>query len=162
GELNLTMSGAIQVGGAAPADPAVVRLPETLFAERGFRSVSLSTGGSITVPDGVTVTRVPLSVDLTDVDVVNLASGSSLTAMGRLAVLPPIERAKREPTSLSLRGRDVTIGTGATIRTDVGGAVSLTSSAGNVVVRGTIDAPAGAIKITGAGGSAILADGARL
>ncbi len=77
GTLAIGTSGAVQVGGGAVTDPAVSRLPDTLFAERGFRSVSIRTDGSITVPDGAVISRLPYSVDLSGVDVSNVASTCS-------------------------------------------------------------------------------------
>ncbi|WP_027578949.1 filamentous haemagglutinin family protein [Bradyrhizobium sp. Ai1a-2] len=164
GKLTIGTSGAVQVGGDAATNPAALHLPDTLFAERGFRSASVSTSGSITVPDGAVITRLPYSVDLTGVDIFNLPSDTQLTAMGRLALLPLTERVKREAASLSLSGSSVTIGKGAVLQVDVGGTVNLQST-GDVVVRGTIEAPGGAItistpqKVTLANGASLLARG---
>jgi filamentous hemagglutinin len=164
GKLTIGTSGAVQVGGNASTNPAALHLPDTLFAERGFRSATVSTSGSITVPDGVVITRLPYSVDLTGVDVFNLPSDTQLTDVGRLVLLLLTERVEREAASLSLSGSSVTIGTRAVLRVDVGGTVNLQAT-GDVVVRGTIEAPGGAItistpqKVTIADGANLLARG---
>ncbi|TAI64597.1 hypothetical protein CWO89_17955, partial [Bradyrhizobium sp. Leo170] len=172
GSLTIVTSGSIQVGGTAPADPAVLRLSETLYSERGFRALSLTSTGNITVADGATISQLPLNVDLAGVDVSAFASGTPITAIGKLALLPTADRLDRKPTSLSLIGDSVTVGAGSVVRTDVRGSVTLaaighkdpatdTTIPGDVIVRGAIDAPAGSISVS-ANGELALAAGAQL
>ncbi|MDI4235570.1 filamentous hemagglutinin family protein [Bradyrhizobium sp. Arg237L] len=172
GSLTIVTSGSVQVGGTAPADPAVLRLSETLYSERGFRALSLTSTGNITVADGATISQLPLNVDLAGVDVSAFASGTPITAIGKLALLPTADRLDRKPTSLSLIGDSVTVGAGSVVRTDVRGSVTLaaighkdpatdTTIPGDVIVRGAIDAPAGSISVS-ANGELALAAGAQL
>jgi filamentous hemagglutinin len=171
GTLAVNTSGAVQIGGAAPIDPTVGWIPGSLFADRGFRGFALTTTGDVVVADDTVVSQVPLSVDLTKINLATVASGARLGDLGPLVVLPLAERVALKPTSLSLVGDHVIIGSGAVMRTDVGGSISLTAIghpdsanvnvAGDVTIRGTIDAPAGAISL-GAGGELTLAEGAQI
>ena len=120
-ELVISRSGAM-----LPAAADTVRLPETLFSELGFSSVQIASGGDITVPDGATITQLPRSVDVTDA--ARFGSGTSIADMGPLVVLPLSQRVDLTPTSLSLTGRNVTIGAGATVATDVGGSITVGGS----------------------------------
>ncbi|WP_028161961.1 filamentous haemagglutinin family protein [Bradyrhizobium elkanii] len=171
GSLTIITSGSVQVGGTAPADPAVLRLSETLYSERGFRALSLTSTGNITVADDATISQLPLNVDLAGVDVSAFASGTPITAIGKLALLPTADRLDRKPTSLSLIGDNVAVGAGSVVRTDIRGSVTLTAIGhkdltdttipGDVIVRGVIDAPAGSISVS-ANGELALTAGAQL
>ncbi|MBO4220960.1 filamentous haemagglutinin family protein [Bradyrhizobium neotropicale] len=172
GSLTIITSGSVQVGGTAPADPAVLRLSETLYSERGFRALSLTSTGNITVADGATISQLPLNVDLAGVDVSAFASGIPITAIGKLALLPTADRLDRKPTSLLLIGDSVAVGAASVVRTDVRGSVGLaaighkdlatdTTIPGDVIVRGVIDAPAGSISVS-ANGELALTAGAQL
>lgn len=81
------------------------------------------------------------------------ASGGKLENFSTIATLPNTER---NPTNLTLtfaelldqnRSQALTIGQGALIQTDAGGAVTLASDT-SIFVNGTIDAPGGAIAAT--------------
>lgn len=149
GSLTLTTSSSLQIGGAAPAPAGTVRLAETLYSDLGFRSVQITSRNDITVADGTTIRQLARSVDLTDA--ARFESGTSITNMGPLVVLPLSQRADLAPTSLSLTGRNVTIGAGATVATDVGGSITLavpTSIAGGVIkIDGRLEALAGKINV---------------
>jgi filamentous hemagglutinin len=160
GKITIATTGAVQVGGNAATNPGTLRLPGTLFAERGFRSASVNTAGGITVPDGTVINRLPYSIDLSGVDVFNLPSDTELTTAGRLALLPLTERVERGGASLSLNGGSVTIGADAVLQVDVGGTVNLQAT-GDIVVRGTVEAPGGAISLSSPQ-KATIADGAKL
>lgn len=158
--MNVTTT-SLQIGGVAPASANTVRLSETLFSERGFRSLQISTGGDITIPEGVTVTQLPYNVDLKGVDVSSFATGTPISAMGPLAVLPASQRLALKPTSLSLSGRSLTVGTGATLRTDTGGTIALSllgPSTGTLRVAGKVEALAGTINLVASTGSIIVAN----
>ncbi len=172
GTLIIGTDATVQIGGAASADPSVLMLSPTLYGERGFRSLALTTTADIIVADGATVSQIPLSVDLTGVNLAAYASGTKITDIGGLAVLPLANRLAHSPTSLALTGDNVIVGTGSLLRTDVGGGISLASAGrtdpgtgsnipGDVIVRGTIDAPAGGISLSTTG-LITLASGAQL
>ncbi|NVO13596.1 MAG: filamentous hemagglutinin family protein [Rhodoplanes sp.] len=166
GALNIRTTAAVQLGGAAPADPATLYLPGTVFSDRGFRSLSVALPDltvaplTILVPDGAVVDQAPLNIDLVGIDLSRVASGAKITDLGPLRALRDIDRAARLPASLSLSGSVVTVGTGAVVRTDIGGSIGLAVS-GDAIVRGTLIAPAGSIGVT-AGGNVTLAATARL
>ncbi len=173
GTLIIGTDATVQIGGAASADPSVLMLSPTLYGERGFRSLALTTTADITVADGATVSQIPLSVDLTGVNLAAYASGTKITDIGSLAVLPLANRLAHSPTSLALTGDNVIVGTGSLLRTDVGGGISLASAGrtdpstgsnipGDVIVRGTIDAPAGGISLSANNSKVLLAEGAQL
>jgi filamentous hemagglutinin len=172
GSLVIGTNANVQIGGAASADPSLLMLSTSFYGDRGFRSLALTTTGDVTVVDGATVSQIPLSVDLSGINLAAYASGTKITTMGRLAVLPLLDRLAHSPTSLALTGNNVTVGTGALLQTDVGGGISLASGGrldpstggtipGDVVVRGTIDAPAGSIGLS-TNGLITLASGAQL
>lgn len=161
GRLSVETDGSFQIGGATPSDPGTTRLSETLFAERGFRSVQINTSGTITVPSGVTVAQIPLSIDRTASRLSDRASGTPITAMEALAVLPLAERAKLKPASLSLTGDSVIIEEGAVIRSDVRGTIALATPSGATGVidmRGTLEAPAGTISLISPGRTITIGD----
>lgn len=160
GQLDITTGSSIQIGGAAPTDPSILHLSETLFSERGFRALSLRTDGDIVVREGATVTQLPVSVVL-GAEAFSHASGASITEVGSLATLRLSERIKRQPTSLGLAGRSVTVEAGSVLRADVRGGISASSTSGDVTIRGTIEAPAGGISLAAAG-NLTLAAGAKL
>ncbi|MBB4425814.1 filamentous hemagglutinin family protein [Bradyrhizobium sp. CIR48] len=158
--MNLTTE-SLQIGGGTPTSPNTVRLSETLFSERGFRSLQISTGGDITIAEGASVTQLPYNVDLRGVDVSGFSTGTSISEMGPLAVLSPSQRLALKPTSLSLSGRSVTVGAGATVRTDTGGTIALSllgSSTGTLSVAGRVEALAGTINLAASTGSIVVAN----
>ncbi|WP_441242473.1 filamentous haemagglutinin family protein [Tardiphaga sp. 768_D3_N2_1] len=177
GSLVIYTDSKVQLGGVAATDPSVLMLSTSLYGDRGFRSLALTTTSDITVADGAIVSQLPLSIDLTGVSLASYASGTPMTRIGKLAALPLADRIAHSPTSLVLTGNNVTIGASSLLRTDIGGSISLTSAGatdpgtganipGDVIVRGTVDAPAGSISlstnghITLASGAALLARGA--
>ena len=161
GSLSLNVTSSLQIGGGAPLSPTTFRLPETLFADRGFRAVQILAGGDITVPTGVTVFQRVRSVDL--IDAVDFASGTPIADMGPLVERPLSERVKLKPTSLSLTGGNVTIEAGAVVMADVGGSIALAAAStltGAITIAGRLEAPAGKIDI--AGGTVTLKDAGAL
>ena len=171
GSLAFFTTSSVQLGGSAPADASVLYVPGSLYAEHGFRSVSILSFGDIVVPDGTAISQLPVSVDLAGADYMNVASGAKITEIGSVRVLPLEQRVTRKPTELILStfGADITVGTGTHVRTDLGGRIELNaggqSGTGNLTIRGTIEAPAGVITLTAAeqlhltNGASLLARG---
>ena len=154
GSLTVETMSSLQLGGGATAGAQAVRLPETLFAERGFSTLEINTTGNIVVPAGVTIAQVPLSVDVRGVDLSGFASGAPIISMGRLAVLPLAERIKRAPTSLKLTGAGIKIETGAVVSTDVRGSIALATrqkATAGIEILGRLDASAGEISLVSEG-----------
>jgi len=161
GSLVVNTDTSLQIGGGTPASANTVRVSETLFSERGFRSLQIATSGDITIPEGVSITQLPYNVDLKGVDVSGFGSGTPISEMGPLAVLSSAQRLALKPTSLSLSGRSVTVGAGATVQTDTGGMIALAlypTSTGTLRVAGRLEALAGTINLTANTGSIILAN----
>ncbi|TWT03885.1 filamentous haemagglutinin family protein [Reyranella sp. CPCC 100927] len=176
GSLEVVASAPIQLGGTKPDDPSTIHLSDRLFSEYGFRALEIRTTRDIVVPDGVHISQTPVNVDLRGQDVSGHATGTSIAEIGPVRVLPLEERVKRRPASLVLgsRGDSVTIGRDAVLRTDVGGSIALASGYrevffpggsdtvyGDLIVKGTIEAPAGAISLQSAW-RIVLEDGSRL
>jgi filamentous hemagglutinin family protein len=161
GSLALETPAPLQIGGDVSTAPGVFRLSSTLYGERGFRSIGIFTEDSIVVSDGALISQIPVSVDVQNGNYLDKVSGTKITDVGSLGILPVERRAGLKPTSLSLAsGADILVGAGAVLRANIGGSVILTSK-GNTVIRGTIDAPAGEISVD-AQGALHLAAGAEL
>jgi filamentous hemagglutinin family protein len=169
GSLELDSITPVQIGGATPVDPAILHVSSSLYADRGFRSVKIRAFGDIIVPDGALVAQLPVALDVSGTDYRNVASGARITDVGQLRVLQPEQRFARKPSEISLQAvdADIIIGVGATLRADLGGRITLeTNRTANI--RGTIDAPAGAISIAAVdklqldAGARLLARGAPL
>ncbi len=173
GILTVITTGSVQVGGIAASDPAIGWIPDGLFADRGFRAFSLTTTGIITIPDGAAIAQLPASIDTRSIDVAAVASGTRLSDLGKITVLPAVDRSTHQPTSLSLAGDSVIVGEGAVLRADVGGSITLVANghpdlaggpqiAGDVIIRGTLDAPGGNISLSSNIGSVQLIDRGQL
>lgn len=160
GTLVLESSSRVQLGGVAPSDPSVLYVPGSLYAERGFRSVTITARGDIVVPEDTVISYIPVGVDLSGVNVGDVASGARIYDVGAVRTLPERERATRDPVNIGLTtiDADVIVGAGAVVRTDVGGSVGI-SSGRDALLRGTIDAAAGEISITAAGKLNLAASG---
>jgi filamentous hemagglutinin len=153
--LILSMLGDVQIGGVRPSDPAARYVPGTLFADLGFRSISIITDGDVTVPDGVSVIQTPVGVDLKASNAFSSGSGSKITSVGAIRVLDPQDRVTLSSASISIdTPKTIRIGTGATLATDLKGAIGFSRGGtfdGSVQIDGTIDAPGGTVSIdTGA------------
>ena len=172
GTLAVVTSGSVVIGGHVPSNPAIGWLPPSLFAERGFRSFALTTAGDVTVTAGTTISLLPVNLDFGAIDAANIASGTRLAALGKLTVLPLQERNAAAATSLSLTGSSVTVEAGVDIAVDVGGAITVAAVghpgstgqqvAGQVVIHGRLEAPAGAISVSNNLGAIEIADNAEL
>jgi len=157
GTLNIGVNADLQVGGTPPAGNSVFHVSDMLFADRGFRAVTMSSGGNAVVKAGTVISQLPQSIDMTSVNLSSFATGTKLGDMGTLRALDLQERLTRKPTSLSISAlKTLTVESGATIATDVGGTISLqqnsltTPNTGNLVIAGTVSAPGGQITIDGA------------
>ncbi|WP_130230587.1 filamentous hemagglutinin N-terminal domain-containing protein, partial [Bradyrhizobium sp. Leo121] len=156
GTLNIGVLADVQVGGAAPANAATFHLRDALFADRGFRAVSISTMGNATVPAGAVVNQQPQNVFLTFDNPISVTTGTELTDIGIVRVLDLQERLVRKPASLGITAfKTLTVEAGATLMTDVRGSIALTQDnastpkTGSVVVAGTIIAPGGTVSLDG-------------
>ncbi|MBB5048281.1 filamentous hemagglutinin family protein [Rhodopseudomonas rhenobacensis] len=169
GSISIVMLGDMQVGGTKPADPATIYLPAMLWADRGFRAVNVATDGDVEIPDGATVSQLPVNVDMLGADYASVATGMPITAVGKLRVLDLVDRLTRKSASLTISSpKTITLGSGATLASDVKGSITLTQgeavNTGAAVIKGSIDAPAGVItinanKLTVAGGARLTARG---
>ncbi|MDM0148335.1 filamentous haemagglutinin family protein [Variovorax sp. J2P1-31] len=149
GTLALTTAASVQLGGSAAA-PDVLWLPGDLYGARGFGVVSVNSLGDIRVPDDAQVTQLPHSLALDGFDYRHLASGTRLAEAVPVAVLAPEQRFARRPVQLALGGTgDITVGSGAVVRSDAGGTLRLKTEAGATTVHGTLEAPAGRIELEG-------------
>ncbi|WP_296782160.1 filamentous haemagglutinin family protein [Variovorax sp.] len=169
GALSINANGYdVQLGGNNDGGDALLHLPADLYASRGFRSLTVDNAKGIVVPEGVAVSLRPQAIDLGGVDATRIASGANLAELGPLRALPLEQRLARAPASLLLAGNTVEVGTGARIEVDTGGSLQLGNDSGaigvvpgSIVVRGTLEAPAGRIGLYSAG-ELRLADGASL
>ncbi|MDQ8731862.1 filamentous haemagglutinin family protein [Bradyrhizobium sp. LHD-71] len=166
GSLSFEIDSSVQLGGIAPTDPSILHVPGSLYAERGFRSVSILAYGDIIVPDGATIEHAPYNVQLNS-GYLDAASGARITDVGTVGILPPHLRAGLQSTELALSttNGDITVGAEAVVRTDPGGRVALSAgrlSSGDVIIRGVINAPAGTIVLTAAEELRLAAGGSLL
>lgn len=140
--------------GAAPPENALVLAPE-FFARGGFRRFDLTSNqGDLTVASG-------FELDLTagnrvlDNGYRNQVSGANPATFTTLTTLPEAQRA---PTEINLKVNPVAaltaadagmlrVADGARLRTEIGGRITL-SSATDLYVNGTLEAPAGTIQLT--------------
>jgi filamentous hemagglutinin family protein len=166
GSLILQVDAPVEIG-EAPGAPGAFHLAEDLFADRGFRSITIVANGGVTVAENAEISLTPVGIRLGP-DVLSQSSGQHITDVGTIEVLRIEERLDRAPTSLTLTGGDILIGHGANLSVDIGGSVLLGMSSGsgfdpvgNVTILGTIDAPAGSI-VVNADGTIRLADGGSL
>ncbi|SAI37288.1 Heme:hemopexin utilization protein A [Bordetella ansorpii] len=175
--LSIMATSDVQLGGAAPGGEAVpgapetLHLPETLFSERGFGTISVrSLGGDVVVAQGAQVRVLPTGWDMSaPLALRGLPSGQSLgSVLGPVALdaLPGDVRAARAPGGLSLTtgvsGGSIRIDAGSLMQVEPGGSVSLDAGgSGQATIAGRIVAPAGTLDIR-AVTSLTLAEGAEL
>ena len=155
GSLFLETASSVQLGGAADA-PGVVLLPASLYADRGFGHVSVTTRGSgnIAVPDGVTVAQQAAGIDLTSFAYRDVATGRSLAEVAPITVLRQEERLQRKPGGLALSTEigAISVGKDAAVIADTGGRLQFGAggAGGALQVLGRLEAPAGSIELSGA------------
>lgn len=153
GSLSLT-GGGFQIGGAPEATPAgALYLAPEFFQRGGFSRYSLTaTHSGIVQAEGSTVTLSAQNLELQS-GYRNRATGAAIGELTRLVSLPDY---LRQPVSLSLAlersphvagTARVEIGRDAVIQAEPGATVALTSDT-QLIVDGTIAAPAGDIRLT--------------
>ena len=155
GGLRFTTTGSVQIGGIKPTDPAILYLSNSLFGEKGFRTIAVQTNGDVIIPAGALVAQRPVSIDLRDVNLIDIPTDAPMMRIGMVHALDDVERAKLAPASLSVStSKQIFVNAGSVLRSDIGGSIALDSSAlgaaGNesIQIKGAIDAPAGSISIT--------------
>ncbi|HYG43566.1 MAG TPA: filamentous hemagglutinin N-terminal domain-containing protein, partial [Bordetella sp.] len=148
GALEIVATTDTQIGGVSE-DGTVLVVPETLFGEKGFGSVTVSAPGrSMVVPAGVQAGLSTRVVSLADGRYVDMATGAHITDLGMVGVPRLDESLARAPGALLLGASRIEIGAGAVLRTGPAGQLSLNGQAeGQIDVRGTLDAPAGVISL---------------
>lgn len=155
----ITASDVLAGSDADPADGFV--LPANGYADRGFRTLRIQTSGDVVLGAGTDIRQRVTSIDLTGVDLSAIETGTDLTSVGKLAVLPDHQRAARGGSELILQSANLTLAAGASITADIAGTINLT--AGNdATIAGRIDAPAGNITILGQNGTLTLEETARI
>lgn len=156
--LELTVNADVRLGGARPDDASTLWLPETLYADRGFRALHLlAPGRRVDVPRDVSLTQQVVSIDLMrpETSYRDLPSGAALSTQATLGVLPMREQLTRRTTELILEAKDILIDQGAELRVGLGGQVILGNRSGlvssdSIEIRGRVQAPAGGIQIDSA------------
>ncbi|OVZ57907.1 hypothetical protein CDO44_16120 [Pigmentiphaga sp. NML080357] len=159
--LLLGVAADVQMGGTDAPDGTIV-LPPSLYADKGFRELAIrGSGRRVTVPDGAKISQEVVSVDLGNAGLADWTKGAS-GMPERLATLRPDQRLARSPNRLAIDAGEIVIGQGASIRTDLGGAIEFghLQSGASIDVRGTLEAPAGSIRLNAA--RIVLDDGAQL
>lgn len=151
GTLNLDVAQG-QIGGAPNTDPMVLNLAESFFQHGGFAKYNIKTRDGLTVAPGAIV-RPQVTALQVDGSYRSRASGADIFDFTQ-RVLPIV--ADRTAAQLGLEASNVNfgnlvVGQGASIATDIGGAIRL-SAGREIVVDGTLDAPAGTIALTLNGG----------
>ncbi|RZL66181.1 MAG: filamentous hemagglutinin N-terminal domain-containing protein [Variovorax sp.] len=160
GSLGIVTEAPVHIGGgrAEAIAAGALWLPEGLYAERGFGqfSIAINNGinpqnpGAIVIANGAQIRQLASSLDLSGFDYRLLASGQRLAGAAPVAIRPLQDRLAFTPSSLLLSSSgDIEVGAGALAATDTGGRIELRSDKGQIVVRGTLDAPAGSITLAG-------------
>lgn len=136
----------VQIGGAPPAgQPTLLRLTPDFFRRGGFRDYTIKGHDGLTVTAGTEI--YPLATNFVlHSDAARTRSGSGIYGLSTQTTWP-VEN--RGPGKLTLTANfgNLVIEPGAVLRTDPGGAIGL--EARRLTVDGTLDAPAGAITLTG-------------
>jgi filamentous hemagglutinin family protein len=127
-------------------------LAPDFFRRGGFESYSIASNKSgLTVADGA---EVELLVDnrVLDADYANQPSGADIATFSHIETLPLLSRHAGQLTLAlaqrvgSLSGAALTVGKGAVLSVDAGGKITLSSDS-DIVVKGVLSAPAGAIAL---------------
>ena len=161
GSLRLDTDLSVQIGGTAPEGGDQLVLSETLYSDRGFASLTILGAPEILVAPGAQVEQLPVSVDLRGLNLLAVASGTPIEQIGRLGVLPLVEREALDSTLLDFTTGRIEVGAGALLRGDVGGTIRL--GANETLIDGTIAAVAGEIFLGGSTASSVaLTENARL
>lgn len=147
GTLNLEV-GQAQIGGIPNSDPRVLNLAESFFQRGGFAQYNITTRGGLKVAPGATVRPQVAALQL-DSGFRSRVSGADMFGFTQ-RVLPIV--ADRTAAQINLNASNLylgnlVVGQGASIATDIGGAIRL-SAGHEIVVDGTLDAPAGEIALT--------------
>jgi filamentous hemagglutinin len=156
-------SGSVTVGTVAQKTPGEMLLAPAFFTQGGFASYNITGQSGVIIgdpndaADGATVTIAPLEQTLVfDRNDLLQPTGSSIGAFTQLATLPlPLRSAASVSFTASASDHaggeigDVTLARDAAIVTDPGASVKLDANGynGNVLVFGSIDAPAGQITL---------------
>ncbi len=135
----------IVIGGT---ETNALNLAAGFFSTGGFSSYTLSAngGGLLVAPDtSVTVKSQSLILDNS---ALQKASSSDVYSFSQIGTLPDWQR---KPVSITLKQNNgvngLTVGMGAGITVDPGATINLTSDS-QLIVLGTLDAPAGSINLT--------------
>ncbi|ATG92344.1 filamentous haemagglutinin family protein [Methylomonas koyamae] len=155
GSLRITAN-ALQIGGAAGSDANTLYLDSALLAAGGFRSYRLTANaGNLALAAGSSIRLQQRNWQL-NAAAIHAASGSDLSQLVHLAVLPDDQRSAVDLSlnllhNPSINGgydadRILAIAAGAVIAADAGAEIGLTSDT-DIRVDGTIRAPAGKIAL---------------
>jgi len=156
-----------EVDGGQGNSQFVLEVSDAIFRQGGFENYLLSSARlDLEVATGADI-RLRAAQLLLDNPAASLApTGTPVADLAQVVVLPDFQR---RPTNLSLStngslgaaiggGRNLTISTGAAIRTDAGAAISLAST-NSLVIDGVIDVPGGTIDLqTGENSGLFLPD----
>ncbi|QNQ08560.1 filamentous haemagglutinin family protein [Sphingomonas alpina] len=171
GKFSLELADAIVIGGAPSAASGTGRGPfriaASFFENSGFSGISLK-APTITMVEGVRINATSASLQFKDAGLLNgkppavfAPSGTDIFALAEARYVPIGQR----PAALR-RGMDIgfegvtTIGAGSVLSTEAGGTIKMI---GDVIdVRGTLDAPGGAITLGGGQGTVNIAATAKL
>lgn len=147
GTLNVTAYSAI-VSGAATA-PEMLALDPDFFRRGGFAAYSVNGRFGLTVASGTEILPLAQTLVVDRSAASRYPSGGSIREIGSIATLPTgIRKAAR--VSLSASQSDIgvlTVESGARIATDPGASIALTAGS-SIVMNGTLEAPAGSIKLS--------------
>ena len=146
--LRLDIAADVQLGGAYN-DGGIV-LPPSVYADRGFGELILDVGGHrVFVPEGVAIAQEIYNIDLSGIAAAQVPTGTDTAQAGRTGRLRLEQRMGRQVSRLAIEAGEISVGAGAVLRTDAGGRMTflVRGGSGLVDLRGTLEAPAGAIDI---------------
>jgi filamentous hemagglutinin len=146
GRLSITSDAKVNVGGAVEA--GALNLASSFFKQGGFSDYNISTSGDVVIGNGGKTDIDSSMQSLRDDNgLINQKNSQSITDVAPIWLAPDFTR---PATSISLattnNDKKLTLNENATIRTDVGGKVSLSAET-KMEILGKIDTPAGDINL---------------
>jgi filamentous hemagglutinin family protein len=142
GSLSLSTASTVTIGGAG--DATGLNFDAGFFNRGGFQKFKIAALRDLSVAAGAVIRPQQSNLQLDGLQAATLPSGADPLSVATRVVLPDN---LRKPTSLALASTSqLSLQTGSSITTDVGGSVSLAGASG-VSIDGQITTPGGAISV---------------
>lgn len=146
GRLSITSDAKVNIGGAAEA--GAINLAPNFFKQGGFAAYNISTDGDVVIGDGgKTDVYTTMQTLRTDSALINQKNSQSIMDATSIWSAPDYVRPANSISLATTNNENkLTLNENATIRTDVGGKVSLSAET-KIEILGKVDTPAGDINL---------------